>query len=153
MTLCIICSTIFLNSLYLNKIAKMHGYEPNNTMSIQKLFYNIEKLPMESKLPENNLKNKLIIYYKFGCGDCESIHNTLKAKLKEYNDIYIVYTRSKQGKKLRKTYPVEKVPSGLYIQSNGEAVTLPLYTTDTNGNSTLNEQNLNTLLQLFNAKT
>lgn len=150
-TITIFSAICFIQGLYLRKAASLHGHESIRTMSIQNIYNNIEKLPVESKLPKD-LKNTLIIYYKFGCGDCESIHNTLSESLDNCENVYFIYTRSKQGKKLRKTYPVEKVPSGMYIQSNNEVVTLPLYEkTDTQ--PIVNKQNLETLLKLFNAAT
>lgn len=149
--ICFAC-ICFFQGIHLTKIAKLHGHESIKTMTIQNIYDNIEKLPIENKLPEN-LKNKLIIYYKFGCGDCESIHNELQEVLHEYKDVYIIYTRSKQGKELRKTYPVEKVPSGMYIQSDGTNVTLPLYSENADKEPVLDRQNLDTLLKLFQAGT
>lgn len=149
--ICFAC-ICFFQGIYLAKVAKLHGHESIKTMSIQNIYDNIEKLPVENKLP-TDLKNKLIIYYKFGCGDCESIHNELQEMLHEHKDVYVIYTRSKQGKELRKTYPVEKVPSGMYIQSDGTNVTLPLYSENADKEPVLDRQNLNTLLKLFQAGT
>lgn len=154
LSLTIIAAMFLSQEVKLYKIAKQHGMETNDTAKISEIYQAIETLPIESKLPETkDLKNKLIIYYKFGCHDCESIHNKLYNIIKNYDNVYIVYTRSKQGKQLRETFPVKKVPSGLYIQSDGTPVTLPLYDKNSDGTAVINSTNINTLLTLLEAKS
>ena len=69
-------------------------------------------------IPEN-LKGKIIIYFKYGCPDCSAIHDSLFEYIKQYGvkDIYFVSSRSDKGKKLIKQYPVDEVPAGVYVRN------------------------------------
>lgn len=130
--------------------AKKHGlYSSNITFS--QLNTSIENSPEESVLPED-LSGTVVIYYKFGCEDCEAIYPDLKAALGG-SAVYWVSTQSEQGKELLKTYPVEDVPSGIYIRQDNYNDSVPftaklLYTSDENGNIVLDKQAIERLLYL-----
>lgn len=71
----------------------------------------------EEDLPPKELKGSIIIYYKFGCKDCEAIYHNLLSEFKKNNmKVYWISTQSENGKKLLKSYPVEEVPVGIYIR-------------------------------------
>lgn len=93
--------------------------------------------PEESELPDD-LSNTIIIYFKYGCPDCEAIFKDEKRALKNTPNVYWVSTRSKQGKKLLKTYEVLEVPAGVYINADKQGSSYILYTTETkNGKPTV----------------
>lgn len=126
--------------------ANQHGmYQEQLTW--KELQDNINHSPTEDILP-NNLENTLIIYYKFGCKDCESIYADLQTQLKGLSNVYWVSTRSKQGTALRDKYPVSKVPSGMYITTRKTAVIKPLYQSK-DEQAVLNQKNLTSLLNLY----
>lgn len=139
----------YLSSNY--QIAKKHGLTTMQ-ISYNKMMTGIENTPIEDKLPEN-LKGKIILYYKFGCKDCEAIYKDLHAATKDNKNIYWVSTQSKQGEKLRKDYPTDVVPSGVYIRQDDYDGSVAfthktLYTEDENGKTILDETSLNRLLYL-----
>lgn len=128
--------------------AQEHGmYQKHMTWS--KIITSIEHSPKEDKLPEN-LKNTIILYYKFGCEDCESIYEDQTQAFHELKNVYWISTRSEQGKTLRKTYPVNKVPSGVYITNDLKPVVCDL-TIKSKGKITLHDENVKLLLSLYHS--
>lgn len=70
----------------------------------------------ESDLLPEDLSGSIIIYFKYGCGDCYDIHDELTDTLKNRNNhIYFISTKSETGETLLKKYPVAEVPSAIYI--------------------------------------
>ncbi len=140
-------------SCMLFHIAYQHGYREYMTQDIQEIIYSVKHTPVEDILPDD-LTNTTIIYYRFGCHDCNKIDNQLQEKFKNSPNTYWVATRSKQGKNLRKDYPVESVPSALYIDNQKTGIVFDLTTKQTiNGKITtsVNEQNVNELILIQNA--
>lgn len=100
-----------------------HG-DYNAPLSVSRAVTAIEYSPEENVLPEdyNELKGKIILYFRFGCQDCEDVYEDLSRQIEPVkDDVYWVSTRSEQGEKLRETYPVDHVPSLVYISTTGEA--------------------------------
>lgn len=126
--------------------ASRHGMTEYN-LNWSKILKGIENSPVEDKLPKD-ITNKIILYYRFGCGDCEAIYQNLNEKTKNNPNVYWISTRSHQGKTLRDTYPVTEVPTGVYITNRQTGITKDL-TIRTEKGVTLNEQNLNYLLELI----
>lgn len=144
----IFTATAQINAIKLNTIADKHGFYQIDTMPIKQIYPEIDALPEESDLPEN-ITDMTVIYYKFGCPDCKAIHKNLHDQLKVYDNIYYIYTRSKTGKRLRKTYPVKKVPSAIYIDKNKRTYTCVLYKKQ-NRHAKLDWDNLNKLIKFMN---
>lgn len=139
-------------SFALFHIAYQHGYREYMKQDIQEIIYAVKHTPVESILPDD-LTNTTIIYYRFGCHDCNKIDNQLQEKFKNAPNTYWVATRSEQGKKLRKNYPVESVPSALYIDNQKIGIVFDLARKQTiNGkvSTSVNEQNVNELIQIQN---
>lgn len=133
--------------------AYQHGYREYMTQDIQEIIYAVKHTPVEDVLPDD-LTNTTIIYYRFGCNDCNKIDNQLQEKFKNSPNTYWVATRSEQGKDLRKDYPVESVPSALYIDNQKTGIVFDLAIKQTiNGkiSTSVNEQNINELIQIQNA--
>lgn len=144
-----LCITIFIGSNIIN--AYLHGMYDFN-MSFRNMLTHIKLSPLEDKLP-SKLQQCIIIYYKFGCADCEGIYDNLKISIQDKENIYWVSSRSEQGKKLRELYPIDAVPTGVYIYSDSTAsapryIKKVLYERDDGGNVHLHKVNLERLLEL-----
>ncbi len=121
-------SGICFGSTYLiSREAYQHGCNTIFTSTIAELQTGIKYTPVEDILP-NNLNNTIIIYYRFGCHDCELIYEQLDSATKHRDDIYWVATRSKQGQNLLKSYPVSDVPAIVKIDKHGIATTYDVTT-------------------------
>ena len=134
------------------KEAKTHGmYQSIFDITWEKTINGIKLSPIEDTLPENkdDLKGSLIMYFKFGCPDCEAIYEEQQEKLKGINKLYWVSTRSEQGKELMQTFPVTEVPAGVYVKQNGTGVIETIYAKDANKNASLEHSKLNTLIDLY----
>lgn len=132
--------------------AKKHGmYQSPFQITWEHTIKSIQLSPLESTLPDNTdeLKGSLIMYFKFGCPDCEAIYQEQTEKLKDIEKLYWVSTRSAQGKKLLETYPVQEVPAGVYVKQNGTGVIETIYAKDANKNASLEKSKLNTLIDLY----
>lgn len=86
----------------------------NTNITFKNMIQHTKLSPVEDILP-SDIAGCIIVYYKFGCKDCESVYENLKKEINGENNIYWVSSRSKQGKKLLALYPVDVVPSGVYI--------------------------------------
>lgn len=144
-----LCITIFIGSNIIN--GYRHGMHDFN-MSFHNMLTHIKSSPVEDKLP-SDLQQCIIIYYKFGCADCEDIYADLTTSIKGKENIYWVSSRSKQGKKLRELYPIDMVPTGIYIYSDSTAsaphfIKKILYEHDDAENVHLHKVNLERLLEL-----
>ena len=107
-----------LSAISVRQEANQHGCEDLKMYTLQELTDAINTSPKEDTLPEN-LSGSIILFYRFDCADCEAVYHQLSDLIKDHSRAYWVSTRSKQGKKLRETYPIKEVPSGLFIMDNG----------------------------------
>lgn len=134
-----ICAVVY--TIIIFNTAQSHGMRTSN-MTISETKLSIEKSPVEDILPEN-INGSIIIYYRFGCTDCEAIYADLSKSISDKDNIYWVSTESDQGKELMKSYPIDSVPSGIYIynskQNNNTYVQKPLYKTSENASVTFFE--------------
>lgn len=150
----VICACISIHSFTVYYTAQNHGLK-NTNISVYEMEKSNKNSPVEDTLPEN-IKNSIIIYYKYGCTDCEAVYNDLLKTIKNNDNIYFVSTESEQGKNLLKSYPVNSVPAGIYIyeQNNQTAkayIQKSLYMTD-NSKTTLDKTALERLLYLQEQK-
>ncbi len=113
----VICSHVFLD------VAMKHGLYDNAT-TLSEAFQGIRLSPAEDVLP-SDLDDTLVVYYRFGCDECEALHDTIQEHIDAFERetgtrIYWVSTRSEQGKYLRTECPVANltVPSFLYIRTH-----------------------------------
>lgn len=130
----LICVFAVIYSIITFSTAQSHGMYTND-MPFPKVELSIKNSPVEDTIPDD-LDGSIIIYYRFGCIDCEAIYDDLSEIISGKDDIYWVSTESEQGKELMKTYPVDSVPSGIYIyndkQNGNTYVKKPLYKTSEN---------------------
>lgn len=143
----------FINLTSTIKTAISHGLTSDmEKMSMSELKDLINNSPKESKLPDN-IEGAIIIYYRFDCPDCKAIYNDLSQAVADNSNIYWISSRSETGKALLDKYPVDEVPTGIYIRHdtyNGN-VTFTKYelaTTDEDGNIILNKSAIDRLLYL-----
>lgn len=126
--------------------ASSHGMYQNN-LSWKTITESIQTTPKEDKLPEN-LTGCIILYYRFGCSDCEAVYPAMSEFFDEYDDVYWISTRSKQGKTLLETYPVSHVPTGVYITDSGTGIYRTMYF-DSTEEVLFHETHAEELLQLY----
>lgn len=100
--------------------AVYHGADTEslNKFGIIRTIQAIIKSPISDHSNEIAKKGNIIIYYRFGCKDCENIYSELKKCTDATQNIYFIATRQRTGKELLKQYPVDKVPTGIIIQEN-----------------------------------
>ena len=138
-TLICICTVIYTITIF--STAQTHGMYTSD-MTISETKSSIEKSPVEDTLPED-INGSIVIYYRFGCTDCEAIYTDLSKTISDKDNIYWVSTESDQGKKLMDAYPIDSVPSGIYIYNNKQNsntyVQKPLYKTSENASVTFFE--------------
>lgn len=122
--------------------ALAHGMY-DNQITVSEAYESIQHSPKEDKLPKD-LNDTVVIYYRFGCKECETLFDTLqneaaKFETKTGEKIYWVSTRSEQGKALRKTCHTDNltVPSIMYIHTieneNAKFYLEPIYYRDPDG--------------------
>ena len=144
------CISLLIYSSIFSTARKYGAYgnfeQQNNLTEIQN---NIKFgfIDQSKELPEDP-KGSVIIFYKWGCIDCENIHDELLSKLTEYNlyKTYFVSSRSEKGKELLEQFPMDSVPSGIYIRYDTESNGYQGYVL--NDGTKLNEYNLDTLLSV-----
>lgn len=80
-------------------------------------------LDQSKELPDD-LSGCIIIYIKYGCPDCRSIHDEIVNCIQDndVNNIYFVSTRSEKGSQLLELYPVNEVPTGVYIRKKDSTI-------------------------------
>ena len=109
----IIYSIIFSNA---TKYGAYGDFYKKNTLA--EIQYNIRHgfLDQSDEVPDDP-KGCVILFFKWNCEDCTNIHDDLLAKLKEYDlfKTYFVSSRSEKGQELLEKYPMDSVPSGIYI--------------------------------------
>lgn len=113
----VVCSAISIcNNVTTIKKARTHGmFQSLNEIKWEQALKALQNTPVEDNIEGKDLKNSIILYYKFGCPDCDAVFALEKNYFKN-NKVYWVSTRSKQGKKLLEKYPVQEVPWCLYRQ-------------------------------------
>ena len=117
--LCVLAGTaggiLSLYTLCIKADAYSHGMVDSN-ITLQQAKTRIENSP-EEDIPPANKKGVIFIYYKFGCEDCEAVYHELKQAFEKANvNVYWVSTQTENGKKLLDSYPVEEVPTGIYVR-------------------------------------
>lgn len=130
-------------------VATFHGLYTTD-LTVKQLHTGIKNTPVEDKLPDD-IEGCIIIFYKFGCTDCGAIYEDLSAYTKDLENVYWISSRSEQGKALRVTYPIESVPTAIYIHVNSDDNSYTkkaLHADDNNGNTILDTSAFERLLYL-----
>lgn len=104
-----------------NRVARNHGAygDFDRTESVSSLIHSIKYgYKDQSKELPDNLSGKIIIYFRFGCEDCDAVHDELMSmhnSLDNKDDIYFVSTRSDAAQTVLQDYPVSEVPMAIYV--------------------------------------
>lgn len=102
-----------------------------------------------AKEPKPNQKGILVVVYKFGCPDCESVYEPINRTLPHSNkNIYYVSSQSSYGKKLVKKAGLTNVPSIVYITKHDKKQ--PYYSTSLIYNRELDMNTVRYYLSLAN---
>lgn len=107
-------------------LARSHGYADGWDQSPASLWEDIEKSPVEDRLPRD-MSGSILMYYKFGCEDCNELGEELYAALSSLAPTYRIATRSPTGRKLIEQYPVAEVPACVYFRHDGRQLYYILY--------------------------
>lgn len=127
--------------------AQKHGYYKGLDADAVSIWKHIHNSPEEDTLP-TDIHGKIIIYFRFGCPDCSAVYPELSNRLSELTDVYWISSRSPQGKELLKTYPVEEVPSILYVKYDNTYSTAILYKKNADNVSYLDKKTLEDFLTM-----
>lgn len=100
-------------------MAYTHGadLESLQRFSVLRTIQAIQKSPISDKSSGLDQRGNILLYYRFGCKDCEAVYNSLRAETMGKENIYWVASRQAEGQKLLRKYAVAEVPAGVIIQS------------------------------------
>lgn len=143
---------IFTYSAKMSVDGIRHGvYDPDTTL--REISERLPVTPEESAVPDD-VSGKLLVYFRFGCSDCEAVYNSLYSELKNIPDVYYVSTRSEHGLELLQRYPVEETPSAVYVYPDGTRFAKSvLHKTDDTGAVVLDRARLAELLAVRERKS
>ena len=102
----------------------------------------------EKTLPDS-LRGQTVIFYRFGCEDCDAIYPALKeaAAKSGLDTVWYIPSRSEKGNELRETVQITTVPSAAYFGYDGLVYVYPL-DKKTEGIATFNDESWNRVLEL-----
>lgn len=105
-----------------------------------------EETPVQD---ESELSDCLLVYFRFGCPDCEAVHADLSKTLDDAERVYYISTRSRQGAALMERFPVDEVPCVVYVYPDGAsfAKSVP-YRRDASGHAVFDESRVRDLLAI-----
>lgn len=120
--------------IFITFTALVHGadIEALTKFGIKRTIQAIRKSPVNDYCAEDK-EGSIIIYYRFGCSDCEAVFDDLSQLVSAHENIYWVASRQENGKKLLERYRVSQVPSGVIIQKNGDYTQVLLFRQDERG--------------------
>lgn len=123
--------------------AVRHGYVDGMSVNAASLWPIIKSTPVESELPED-LSDCVVVCYRFGCEDCTALLPGIMDELSSIERVYYTSTRTPQGQEFIKKYPVDEVPSAVYVRADGTRLSYTLYTND--GTPSLDRQAMDDLM-------
>lgn len=128
---------VFIPYMATAVLACMHGadLESLQRFGILRTVQAIQNSPIADRNGNLDKKGNILIYYRFGCGDCEAVYDILKAATAEKGDIYWVASRQTVGQELLQKYAVPEVPAGVVILGDG------MYVSHVLGNSVYKQLN------------
>lgn len=94
------------------------------------MYYNKHSIK-ETDIELDDLKNKAIIYVRYGCPDCVILYD----QLAEINDMIFLSSRSDLGRSARTMYAIQltEVPQGVYIDAEGNSTIIDIMIKDEDG--------------------
>lgn len=153
--LAMVSTLLFIPYMVIAVTAYTHGadLESLQRFGILRTIHAIQKSPVTDRSVNLDQPGNILIYYRFGCGDCEAIYDSLKAEVAGKENLYWVASRQSGGQKLLQKYAVSGVPAGVIIQDEDMYISHILYNfvyDDSNeaGGAQLDTYALNRLLEL-----
>lgn len=97
--------------------ARLYCEDPA-AMTLKELAHHNRRVPAESTdTPAGtSLAGSIIIFYRYGCTDCDAVYDRLKTLTKGREGIYWVCSRSDRGRALLQLYPIDEVPCAVYVR-------------------------------------
>lgn len=84
--------------------------------------------------PPGDLSGCIIVFYKDGCPDCKATMGQIQDAFKGTKDVFFLDSQSDTGKRIRERYPIQEVPSAVYVHISDENYTMyVLYEQTKNG--------------------
>ena len=121
MVLALFSTLLFIPYMVIAVMAYTHGadMESLQKFGVLRTIQAIQNSPVTDRSDDLDQPGNILIYYRFGCGDCEAIYDCLKAEVDGKENIYWVASRQSEGQKLLQKYTVSEVPAGVIIQNDG----------------------------------
>jgi len=113
-------------------LARSHGYADGWDVAPVDLWEDIELSPKEDHLPPD-MSGCILLYYKFGCHDCNALGTEIYDTLSALAPTYRVATRSRTGRRMLEDYPVPEVPACVYFKTDGTTLSYVLYKDTSDG--------------------
>lgn len=153
--LAVVSALLFIPYMTIAVIACRHGadLESLQRFGILRTIHAVQNSPVMDKSVNHDQQGNILIYYRFGCRDCEAVYDDLKAVVEGKENIYWVASRQSEGQKLLQKYTVSEVPAGVIIQGDGMYVSHVLCNfvydgSNETGHMQLDTHALNRLLEL-----
>lgn len=130
-------AAVFIPYMVTAIMACVHGADPETLQrfGILRTVRAIQNSPIADRNGSLDQQGNILIYYRFGCGDCEAVYDSLKAATAGKEDIYWVASRQSVGRELLQKYAVQEVPAGVVILGDG------MYVSHVLGNSVYDQLN------------
>lgn len=130
-------AVVFISYMVTAVMACVHGadLESLQRFGILRTVRAIQNSPIADRNGSLDQQGNILIYYRFGCGDCEAVYDSLKAATAGKEDIYWVASRQSVGRELLQKYAVPEVPAGVVILGDG------MYVSHVLGNSVYDQLN------------
>lgn len=71
-----------------------------------------------------DLSGCVIVFYKDGCPDCKATMGQIRDAFKGTKDVFFLDSQSDTGKRIRERYPIQEVPSAVYVHISDENYTM-----------------------------
>lgn len=130
-------AVVFISYMVTAVMACVHGadLESLQRFGILRTVQAIQNSPIADRNGSLDQQGNILIYYRFGCGDCEAVYDSLKTATAGKEDIYWVASRQSVGRELLQKYAVPEVPAGVVILGDG------MYVSHVLGNSVYDQLN------------
>ena len=120
MVLALFSTLLFIPYMVIAVMAYTHGadLESLQRFGVLRTIQAIQNSPVTDRSADLDQPGNILIYYRFGCRDCEAIYDSLKTEVAGKEDIYWVASRQSEGQELLQKYAVSEVPAGVVIQND-----------------------------------
>lgn len=127
------CILLFITLVIITGIAIQHGLYSLQTPIVDTVAILVQgDTPIdESASTSTDQTNVVYAFYRFGCPDCEEIHDDL-VNWADENDIDLIWvsTRSEKGRVLFNSTSVDQVPAIEVVNKDGESFARVVYSVD-----------------------